>query len=447
MRILVENGGYDLQNLGDQALLQIGLERLGQLWPDAELLAFSSVPERFGELYPRARPTPENERRQWMGESVFPRALQRASPRVWESLRAREESFRARKPRLWNRLLDWRCRVVGSVAPESLRFRALVKSVDLVVALGGGYINDSFTVQGSGVLTTLAAAAGYGKPIAMLGHGLGPLTQPRQRALAKTVFPKLILLGLRESDLSLPLALGLGAPRDRIVITGDDAIEPASACRPDALGEALGVNFRVTDYSGLTAERARSLGGVFAGFAQEAGTQLVAVPITIHPRRSDMHAMRDIFPSLDADLIPNLGRLSPRDAIDRAGRCRLVATGSFHAGIFALAQGVSVIGLAASDYYRAKFDGLRKAFGAGCHVFSIDGPDAERRLAGLLKSAWDEAPRHRPALLAAAQEQIAAGRQAYTRLKASLERPSASAPGNAEGTTGTAAPPREVSHG
>ena len=44
--------------------------------------------------------------------------------------------------------------------------------------------------------------------------------------------------------------------------------------------------------------------------------------------------------------------------IEQISRCRLVIVGSYHAAVFALAQGVSAIGLAGNAYYLQKFEGL-----------------------------------------------------------------------------------------
>jgi polysaccharide pyruvyl transferase WcaK-like protein len=108
---------------------------------------------------------------------------------------------------------------------------------------------------------------------------------------------------------------------------------------------------------------------------------------------------------------------SPEQVLGRVARCRVVVTGSYHAGVFALAMGVPVVALAASAYYQDKMGGLAHQFGAdGCRVVALDGPDAPAALADAVAAQWAGAERLRPALLAAAERQAAAGRDAYRRL-------------------------------
>ena len=61
-------------------------------------------------------------------------------------------------------------------------------------------------------------------------------------------------------------------------------------------------------------------------------------------------------------------------------RCRLVVTGSYHAGVFALASGIPVVGLAKSSYYRDKFLGLADMFAVGCETVTLDESDCPTSL-------------------------------------------------------------------
>jgi colanic acid/amylovoran biosynthesis protein len=97
-------------------------------------------------------------------------------------------------------------------------------------------------------------------------------------------------------------------------------------------------------------------------------------------------------------------------------RCRIVVTGSYHAGVFALSQGIPVVAVARSSYYAAKFGGLAAQFGTGCDVVLLTGEDTERRLGDAVVAAWDRAPAVREALLGAAEHQIRLSREAYSRL-------------------------------
>ena len=85
----------------------------------------------------------------------------------------------------------------------------------------------------------------------MVGQGFGPLHTPELVARARVVLPHINFIGVREERASLPLLLSLGVASDRVMTTGDDAIEMAYRLRRDSLGEGLGVNVRIADYSGV----------------------------------------------------------------------------------------------------------------------------------------------------------------------------------------------------
>lgn len=104
------------------------------------------------------------------------------------------------------------------------------------------------------------------------------------------------------------------------------------------------------------------------------------------------------------------------DAVARAGGCRVVVAGSYHAAVFAVAQGVPAVCLARSPYYAAKMQGLRDAFGEGVTVVPIGGRLFEERAAAAIDAAWHGPDATRAALVAEAERQIACGRAAYARL-------------------------------
>lgn len=52
MRILIDQSGYDLLNLGDVAMLQGCVARLRQQWPTAEILVIAHAPDRLRRYCP-----------------------------------------------------------------------------------------------------------------------------------------------------------------------------------------------------------------------------------------------------------------------------------------------------------------------------------------------------------------------------------------------------------
>jgi colanic acid/amylovoran biosynthesis protein len=93
-----------------------------------------------------------------------------------------------------------------------------------------------------------------------------------------------------------------------------------------------------------------------------------------------------------------------------------VITGTYHGAIFALAQGIPVIGLANSDEYFYKLSGLTDEFGQGCQVIHLDDREFAQLLSHKIDQLWGLADKLRPELLTAAARQIKWGYIAYQRI-------------------------------
>ena len=202
MRILVDQGCYELLNMGDVAMLQSCVQRLMQQWPAADIMVIA----RAGSDLPVYCPGTS------MVERVSGRRFARLLP--------------GRYRPVWYSVTPYLSGWLGSGwAPRSQPLTALqaVRAADLVVAAGGGYITDTWRWHATGVLGTLSLAQRLGKPTAMFGQGIGPVRQRMLRVQARAVLPKLRILGLREGGMSRDLALSLGARPEALTITGDDA--------------------------------------------------------------------------------------------------------------------------------------------------------------------------------------------------------------------------------
>jgi colanic acid/amylovoran biosynthesis protein len=90
-------------------------------------------------------------------------------------------------------------------------------------------------------------------------------------------------------------------------------------------------------------------------------------------------------------------------------------------------MGIPAIGIAHSEYYRQKFNGLASLFGGGCVVVDAAETEADTELDGHFDRLWNDAPSLRDLLLRAATEQLGKGRAAYDAL-AKLQRSHSSAP-------------------
>jgi polysaccharide pyruvyl transferase WcaK-like protein len=298
-------------------------------------------------------------------------------------------------------------------APTYIR---AVTRADLVVASGAGVFTDAFLENAGGVLDTLELALRHNVPAAAFGQGIGPVSNPALLRRLAEILPRLDLIGLRERRESARLLDAFGVKPEQVIVTGDDAIEMAARGAQPELGEAIGVNVRVARYAGVTASGVDAIRPAVRRAAQRLAAPLVAVPIAHHSDCHDGVAIRAVLADDDEAASPIVDLGTPARAIAEVSRCRVVVTGSYHAAVFALAQGIPVIAIAATEYYRAKFAGLAELFGSGCTIVTNHSSSASNDLESAIVDAWARAPGGRESLLRAADAQIQRGREAYQRL-------------------------------
>ncbi len=416
MRILIDPSSVHCLNLGDVAMLQVTVKRFRQFWPDAEILVFNESPELL-ELYcPTAVPVPPVGRALYYTTAAYLTRLGRRFK--MPALSELDVTWRHRWVNLAAKLVATRS---GADAASSVRtFVELVRSCDLIVASGAGQITTSFGSHSTLILNTMQMAMQHGIPTAILGQGIGPIDDPCLRARAAKVLPQVNLICIRETVTGPPLLDSLRVPRDRVVVTGDDAIDTVYSNRQDKLGNCIGVNLRVSWYSAIPDDLIDALRRPLQEAAREVGAPLVSVPISRHPEEDDSGICDRLFegypllpePANDVTLVEGM--------IREIGRCRVMITTSYHGGVFALAQGIPVVAWLKSKYFAAKLYGLANQFGVGCEVVTLDDSDWESRLKSAILSAWSSSEQVRPRLLAAASFQLAASKDAYERLRQSV---------------------------
>lgn len=420
LRILVEPSDYVLHhavNMGDVAMLQVAVSRLAVLWPGARIDVLSDTPDVVPTVCPPATALSSTGRRLWLSPVVVPaRVAARLPTPVTDRLPALARQLRLRSPRLAEAVWRRRLRHDSSAAASLHEFVDAVSRADLVVAAGMGGITDAFAEFGLGLLETLALAIRRRRKTAMVGQGIGPLRDPALRALAASVLPRIDVIAVREHLASRPLLDSLGVPAARTVTTGDDTVELAYRLRPERLGGGLGVNVRASDYSGVGSDEVRRLGQVLQDAASARRAPMVSVPISAVPGEADADTIRQLMAGYHDAGDRDDRVLTPVHVIRRIQQCRVVVTGSYHAGVFALSMGVPAIGLAGSPYYADKFRGLSAQFGTGCDVVTLDGSDFTAELSAAIQRSWASADDVRPALLAAAVRQIELGHAAYRRI-------------------------------
>jgi polysaccharide pyruvyl transferase WcaK-like protein len=401
VRVLVEPSDYVLRNAGDMAMLRTAVSRLAQKWPNALIQVLSDEPHVLQAFCPGVTPLLSAGRKYWLQMARmperFPRMVQRHAPELVKVL--------------WRRKLGWENRAALANLRE---FTNAVANADLVIVTGMGGITDTFSEYATNLLETLALAVRCRRYVAMVGQGFGPLHTPKLVAQARVVLPHVDFIGLREDRASLTLLLSLGVASDRVTTTGDEAIEMVYRLRRDSLGEGLGVNLRIADYSGVDKSLLEPLRQVLRDATRGHRVPMVPLPISRVPDEAE--TIRYLM-DLDDDSFGDGSPLGALDAVIRqVQKCRLVITGSYHAGVFALANGIPAIGLAKSTYYIDKFMGLSALFGPGCETVLLEKRDFAQHLKDAIARLWNAAERFKPLLLANAARQIELGHEAYNRI-------------------------------
>lgn len=419
IRVVIQNGEYWLSNHGDLAMLEVTVQRLRERWPDARIGVLTSAPSLLRAFGFGAEPISDCGRGGWPVTDLVAPLAERVGPRVVGPASIGWLTARDLQRQYWRRLDQALRRNVGAALPRRWVVRSGVPTAlhdaSLVLALGGGYLTDVDAEQARRTLDLLEHAVDRGIPAAMIGQGLGPLEDPALVVRAERVLPRVDFIGLREGRRGPELLSRLGVPIERTAVTGDDAVELAYGARQERMGADLGVCLRVAGYSPVARQAKDVVGRVVRGIAGEVGASLVPLIISEYrseDRRSTLPLVRGF-----GNVVPPLGRyVTPRDVATRVSRCRVLVTGAYHLGVFALSQGIPVVGLTSSRYYDDKFLGLRAMFQDGLHLVRLGEPDLEERLGTAVHAAWSQAPDVRLPLRERALAQITTSRQGFERV-------------------------------
>ncbi len=402
MNIFVLPGSLHGDNFGDVAMLQVALARLKKIWPGAALHVLTEDPVRLKQFCPVTEPVAWLGFYRWLAASTLPRPF---FPDIPGKIR-RQFPLRYGKILPLTRLLNPRYGVA------TRQFARAFFNADLVVLVGCGLVNDAFKPQAGRMLAALAAAQAANIPTAMLGQGIGPLTDPELRAQAATVLPGVGFIFLRERRTSPELLRQISVPENKIIFTGDDTVELACNERATRMGNGIGISLRLANYAGLTAAALPGIRKIISAKARQPPAPLIGLPIYVGEKDSDRQTIAQLIGAENsgADLA------SPLAVIRRTAACRVVVAGSYHAAVFALAQGIPVVGIVQSRYYAEKFHGLAGEFDGGCTVLAAAEPNFAAQLTSAVEAAWAQADEWKPRLLLAAERQIQSAHTAYARL-------------------------------
>lgn len=373
-RVLVDNGDYSLSNRGDIALMVMTVERLRERWPRARIGMLTDEPHLLRVALPQAEPVCAAGGGHWGRSGLAGHLDQLAGERVtgpavqrWRSATETPlQNLRGVRDRVLSRAGAQRAPELPPLplVPEA------VADASLVIAQGGAYLADDDRHQAHRTLNLLEHAQRLGIPTAMLGQGLGPIHDPELRRRATEVLPAVGLIAVRDREIGPKLLAELGVPAERVLVTGDDAVEFAYRLRRPEIGAELGV---CLPDSGPVRERLETA----------------------------VHGI-ELGPVLTLD--NHLG--TAVSLARRISRCRVLLTSAFHPAVFALAQGIPAVAVTASRHYDDKFSGLADMFGSGLRVVRLDAEHLEAELSTAVRQLWESAPELRDTLQQRAVEQI-----------------------------------------
>lgn len=409
-RILIQSGCYELDNLGDQSMLQAAIDRIRERIPDSRFLVLSRSGDGLRTLAPDAEAVLVENRSEW-------KWVRRAYLGARKTMPGLDPWIRRRLPRLFAKLLRLKA--------QSLVNHQALRDTEFIVLSGGGYFTDVFPGQAWSSLERLRAADAMGIPFAIVGHGFGPLRDPDLRAAARELIPRARLISVRERLASLPLLNDLGVDVSKVFVTGDDAVAHAWRARSETRGRQIGMNLRMAPYAGMREQDVVAVGEAFRAAVQSIGCDVVPLPVCVVASvesESDTTVASRIIGGLAGARIESPPPSTVGELIERVSTCRLVVTGSYHCAVFALSQGIPAVCIHNSEYYALKFQGLSDRFGAGCVVIDRSGDAFREKLREEITVCWRDADDLRPKLLHSARLQVEAGREAYDELCAIIAR-------------------------
>ena len=423
-RILVETGlgkgpeGYG--NMGDVSMLQVAVERLHELFPEAQIDVLTDSAEELARFCTKATPLDNLGRTLWFAEGVLLGRYTNLAPRWFIDLLVRVKGVgRSRCPELIKaivvRRLKRRHRPADAEAVSV--FERALGSADILLISGAGGFYDGCQAWNLETLDLLEAAIQRRIPVAMLGQGFGPLADPITLKRAAKILPRVNFITLRGNRGALDFVRSLGVAEAKVETTGDEALELAYEARTEELGQGLGINLRFAGSAQTDDGDVEAVSSVLQEFASRRNVPLIPVPIAMHAYSRDDLTIKDLLVGFDELSDGGKSLDSPLKVVKQAARCRVVVTGAYHAAVFALGQGIPVVGLAKSPYFASKFLGLEDLFGEGCKAIFLNEPEVPQRLQSAIERAWRNADQLRDPIQAVALKQIELSRRSYERVR------------------------------
>jgi polysaccharide pyruvyl transferase WcaK-like protein len=412
MKILVVSGDYSCRNMGDVAMFLVTIERLKALWPSAMISVLTSDPDALAGQCIEARPVLHKGRGLWFSNEIFSAIVPKQLTRPNAAIRNLHGKLRERNPKFFEFLIRLKLHVKGVDSGEFRSFVNAFEESDIVVASGQAGLNDHIVKHSLMLLELLEAASRRKKLTAMFSQGIGPLRDSQLIARCRSVLPTIDLITLREQWVGAPFLRSIGVQPERLRITGDDAVGLAYNKRPKDVGTAIGVSLRLGGYAGVDSSFIDDLRPILQKLSVSYNAPFVPVPISRTEMR-DAKAIRLLLNDNEKNPGESESLDTPLKVIENVGKCRVVIAGAYHAAVFALSQGIPVVGLANSEYTLNRFRGLAREFGCGCEIVWLGGANLDERLTRAFARIWALSKSLRLSLLEASVRQVRESQNAY----------------------------------
>ncbi len=407
-------------NMGDVSMLQVAVDRLHKLFPKARIEVLTDSAENLARFCPAARPLENRGRALWFADGVLlGRYTDLVPSRIVKLLIWAKRTIRARFPNLLTAILVKRLQRQNRLeeAQAVAAFTGALRNADLFLISGAGGFYDGCQTWSLEILDLLEAAVQRKTPAVMLGQGFGPLSDPVVLKRAAKILPLVNFITLRGGRGSLDLLRSLGIPESKVQTTGDEALELAYESRAEEPGRGLGICLRYAASATTNDNDIERMRPVLQDFARRHHVSLIPLPIAMQVNTRDDLAIKQLLIGFDDNSDGGKTLDSPLKVIKQAALCRVVVTGAYHSAVFALAQGIPVIGIAKSAYFSGKFIGLEHQFGKGCQTILLNEQGWPEKLNSAIEKAWQNADELRETLQAAALRQIELTRNSYERVK------------------------------
>jgi|GEM_PF-6032935 len=263
------------------------------------------------------------------------------------------------------------------------QFREIIKKIeeaDFVFDMGHGALNDIFSPLFLCFLYYCAHRVE--KPLFISGQNIGPLWKKTSIKMLRMTLPFAHTVGLRDKEISKRILLdevGIDENSVKLVEFGDDTLdlEPEepdwsqfNAILTERLksGDFFAVQWRGSDYSSSFSRAASllPLAKLIEEISEKTGMPAVFVPFTWEWSGDFVPAahLEDLINNKNC-FSPIWNLITPGQAKWIMGRARFAIGLSYHFNVFALTQGVPVIGIYTNEYYRIKLDGAFGLYGHG----------------------------------------------------------------------------------